>query len=107
MSLHNASMNEREIQFHAGLLVVGEPPGRLRNCLKFGGQDVTRFNYAAFKLHKSKLLAYLEAADYFDVYYPAPGKRDDPHVHQVLTEKAAVWIGEFYQWILAAQERGE
>ncbi|KKM83816.1 hypothetical protein LCGC14_1305510 [marine sediment metagenome] len=95
-------MNEREIQFHAGLLVVGKPPGQLRDCLGYGVPEVSvnSYDYTAFKLHKLKLLEHLVDADYFDVYY-ASGSYGE----QVLTEKAALWVGEFYQWILATQGR--
>ena len=95
-------MNEREIQFHAGLLVVGKPPGQLRDCLGYGVPEgsMNRRDYSALKLHKLKLLEHLVDADYFDVYY-ASGSYGE----QGLTEKAALWVGEFYQWILATQGR--
>jgi len=98
-------VTERELQFTTALLSCGADLDDLEGCLSLGVPGGTRpipatFNYAKFKAHKAKLLAHLEAADYFDVYYA--NIRATPIDFQ-LTEKAALWVGEFYQWLLRQQ----
>lgn len=99
---------ERETQFLAALLLLGPVP-KLKQCLEFASRERDRERYQSYglyKKHKIKLLAHLAEADYFDVYYEVPGTRYDPNTHMQLTEKAALWIGEFYQWMLKEQQRG-
>jgi len=97
-------MDERETQFHAALLVCGSVP-KLKVALEFQYKGASeRFDYDKFKAHKITLIAHLREADYFDVVYSVPGSRNDPLVHEVLTEKAALWIGEFYKWLLSQQQ---
>ncbi len=55
-----------------------------------------------FRTHKAALIVHLMEADYFDVHY-------EVRVHKVqgapqLTEKAALWIGKFYQWLVDNQQ---
>lgn len=101
-------MDEQETQFHAALLIVGKPPGRLRDCLMFHERKtINSYDYTAFKLHKSKLIEHLESADYFDVYYEQSRLNGKKIIwpDKMLTEKAALWVGKFYQWVLATQEK--
>lgn len=93
--------DERETQFAVALLLLGTP-AQLGRCLEFENKsDGIRYqSYRLFRTHKAKLLEHLEKADYFDVYYMV-------EVHGVrgsqLTEMCALWVGDFYQWILHQQ----
>lgn len=95
-------MNEREVQFHAALLACGNVPNLRVSLDLLGTADANRYqSVQLIAKHKPKLLRHLVEADYFDVYY-------EHVVHgakgEQLTEKAALWIGEFYQWLLKQQQ---
>ncbi len=97
---------ERELQFHTALLSCGSV-SNLSDALRIEAiqgprQSDSRINYRNFKVHKQALLEHLCAADYFDVYY-------EPYAlvtrnASTLTEKAAMWISEFYLWLMEQQE---
>ena len=99
-------MNNLEVQFHAALLECGDVP-RLKMALSFerdgrGISPAAQFNYPKFKTHKLALLEHLVRADYFDVFYDKTCKCEKMEAH--LTEKAALWVGEFYQWLVIQQD---
>ena len=106
-------MNEREVQFHAALLECGNVSS-LATLLAPGCNRLTDFDSRPsclrrlFPKHKEALLEHLVRADYFDVYYTVGGDAVAPDVKtaefEVLTPKAANWIGEFYQWLLKQQD---
>ncbi len=105
---------ERETQFLTVLLVCGGVPN-LRGCLDFNNRTAqnnsvhvagellaSAASFKRFKIHRTNLIVHLMAADYFDVYHCVTCA-NEKNLKQ-LTEKATLWIGEFYQWLLAKQE---
>lgn len=101
----NAYMTKDE-QFAAALMLLGDLPNIRLNLIphapaKLG--DATPVSYPEFVAYKTSVIELLKEADMFDVYYLVPGVRDDPNVHEQLTEKASLWIGEYFQWMASEQ----
>lgn len=92
-------MNEQETQFHAALLVVGNLPN-LMTAASFDRDKMPKFNPNQFMDHKLELIQHLKQADYFNVHYKGEW-RGSMGIH--LSEEAALWISEFYQWLLMHQ----
>ena len=98
---------KRETQFVAALLMCGAV-ANIKLVLEFDRVKLTTDHpdaRRAFKMHKQRLIRHLLAADYFDVYYHT--SRHLGVAGGQLTERAALWIGEFYKWMLREQGRRE
>ncbi len=95
---------EREVEFHAALLELGSI-----SCAHWLGFDSNgepqawkhRSDRSAFMLHKAKLIDWLVANNVagrvFSHAAPPGG------MEHALSSGAALWIGEFYQWLCEIQ----
>lgn len=91
--------DEREAQFVTALLLLGAPR-HLASALKFGWSGgAPRLAYKEFVRHKKRLIWHLEDANYFDVYWSSYEVTGG-----LLTEMAALWIADFYQWTMHQQD---
>lgn len=91
----------REAQFLAALLECGNVSHTVMPL--YAGAGVPWIP-AEFIAHKRALIDHLQRADYFDVYqkWEVHGAKG-----QQLTPTAALWIGEFYSWLLRMQKEKE
>lgn len=97
---------ERETQFLAALLELGSIPG-IAEWIRFDstGEPVAwrrQTHRSEFYDHKNQLLRWLAWNNIVNVYIRVPDV-EAPAVIETLSSECAVWVGEFYQWLLEQQ----
>lgn len=101
----NVHMTKDE-QFASALLLLGNLPNIHLNLIKHTPDrlgDVKTVPYPEFAQYRRKLIDLLEEADMFDVRYIKYGNWGSTGDTE-LTEKAALWIGEYFRWMATEQK---
>ena len=98
---------EREVEFHAALLELGAI-----DCTQFVSFDPTgepkawrkRADRTAFMDHRARLIDWLVIHNVMGRMFTCSVRcKGSPHAH-TLSSPAAIWIGEFYQWMCKMQD---